>query len=401
MRRVAIIGVGTTQFRPRWKDKTYFELAFDAGKDAFQDAGIKHTDVDSVVYGIYNEFFQRQVQPDLYVHDYLGLGGKPAMRVNTGGATGASAIRAGFMEVASGQSDMTLVMGVEKCSDCFDYNIGSATPEALKSISFTADMTYEQPTGRTAAASFALAIIAHQKKFGNPTAEQMAMISVKNHGNAALNPIAQSGKTLTMKDVMESPMIASPFRFYDNCLYSEGASAVILASEEKAKQLCKNPVWITGLGASLDYAILGNRDNLYSFEASRQAAKRAYKMAGINKPREDLDLAEMHDAFTGTEIMAYQDCFLCEEGEGGDLIEKGITQRDGDFPVNTSGGLIGCGHAVGATGIMQTIEVVQQIRGTAGKRQLDDPRRGLIQNIGGIACAWTVCIVLAKDGYHV
>lgn len=401
MRRVAIIGVGTTQFKPRWKDKTYFELAFDAGRDAFKDAGIKHTDIDSVVYGIYNEFFQRQVQPDLYVHDYLGLGGKPAMRVNTGGATGASAIRAAFMEVASGQSDLTLALGVEKCSDCFDYTMGSATPEALKSISFTADMTYEQPTGRTAAASFALAVIAHQKKYKNPTAEQMAMISVKNHGNAALNPIAQSGKTLTMEEVMNSPMIASPFRFYDNCLYSEGASAVILASEEKARQLCKDPVWITGLGASLDYAILGNRDSLYTFEASKQATKRAYKMAGITKPREELDLAELHDAFTGTEIMAYQDCFLCEEGEGGLLIEKGVTQRDGEFPVNVSGGLIGCGHAVGATGIMQTIEIVQQIRGKADKRQLDEPRRGLIQNIGGVACAWTVSMVLAKDGYHV
>ncbi|HEX4922643.1 MAG TPA: thiolase family protein, partial [Bdellovibrionales bacterium] len=342
-----------------------------------------------------------QVQPDLYVHDYLGLGGKPAMRVNTGGATGAAAIRAGFMEIASGQSDINLVLGVEKCSDCYDYNVGSATPEALKSISFTADMTYEQPTGRTAAASFALATIAHQKKYGNPTAEQMAMVSVKNHANAAKNPIAQSGKTLTMKEVLESPMIAYPFRFYDNCLYSEGSSAVILASEEKARQLCKNPVWIDGVGASLDYAIMGNRDNLYTFEASKLATKRAYKMAGITKPREELDLAEMHDAFTATEILAYQDCFICEEGEGGKLIEKGVTQPDGDFPVNLSGGLIGCGHAVGATGIMQTIEIALQLQGRATGRQLDDPRRGMIQNIGGIGCAWTVSFVLSKDGYNV
>ncbi len=400
MRRVAIVGVGTTPFKPRFIDKTYFELAFDAAKDAFTDAEIKHTDVESTVYGIYNDLFERQVQPDLYVHDYLGMGGKPSMRVNTGGATGGSAIRAGFMEVASGQSDLTMVLGVEKCSDCFDYRMGQSSPEVLKSISYTADMTYEQPTGRTAAASFALAVIAHQKKYGNPTAEQMAKVSVKNHGNAALNPIAQSGKVLTLEDVMNSPMIAYPFRFYDNCLYSEGSSCVILASEEKAKKICKNPIWITGLGASLDYAILGNRENLYTFEASRQAAKRAYKMAGITKPRQELDLAELHDAFTGTEIMAYQDCFLCEEGEGGHLIDQNITERNGSFPVNTSGGLIGCGHAVGATGIMQTIEIYNQLQGRAGRRQLDDPRRGLVQSIGGIACAWTVCIVLAKGGYN-
>jgi acetyl-CoA C-acetyltransferase len=399
MRRVAIIGTGSTPFKTRHRDKTYYELAFDAAKATFQDAGIKHTDVDSAIYGIYNDLFERQVQPDLYVHDYLGLGGKPAMRVNTGGATGGSAIRAGFQEVASGQSDLCLVLGVEKCGDCYDYGIHSASAETLKSISYTADMTYEQPTGRTAAGSFALAIVAHQKRYaGSPTQLQMAMVSVKNHGNAKLNPIAQSGRELTLEEVMASPMIAYPFRFYDNCLYSEGASAVILASEEKARQLCKDPVWITGIGASLDYAILGNRKSLYSFEASRQATERAYKMAGITKPRQQLHLAELHDAFTGTEIMAYQDCHFCEEGEGGSLIEKGITQRTGSLPVNTSGGLIGCGHAVGATGIMQTMEVVRQLQGRAEGRQLDAPKRGLVQSIGGIACAWTVSIILAKDG---
>lgn len=404
MRRVAIIGVGTTPFRPRWKDKTYFELAFDAAKLAFGDAGIRHTDVDSAVYGIYNEFFQRQVQPDLYVHDYLGLGGKPAMRVNTGGATGASAIRAGFSEVASGMSDLCLVLGVEKCGDCYDYNLHAATPEVLKSISYTADMTYEQPTGRTAAGSFALAVVAHQRKYGNPTEEQMARVSVKNHRNALLNPIAQSPMELTVEQVLKSPMIAYPFKFYDNCLYSEGASAVILASEEKARelsrQLGRDPIWITGVGASLDYAILGNRPNLYTFEASREATRRAYKMAGIDKPVGSIDLAELHDAFTGTEIMAYQDCFFCEEGEGGYLVDQGFTEPNGKLPVNISGGLLGCGHAVGATGIMQTIEIVLQLQGRAGKRQLDAPRRGLIQNIGGIACAWTVSMVLARSGYE-
>jgi acetyl-CoA acetyltransferase len=397
MRRVAIIGAGTTAFKPRWRDKTYFELAFDAAKMTFADAGLKHTEIDSAVYGIYNEFFQRQVQPDLFVHDYLGLGGKPGMRVNSGGATGAAALRAGIMEVASGMSDLTLVLGVEKCADAFDYNLQQPTPEVLKCISYTADMTYEQPTGRTAAGSFALAIIAHQKKFGNPTEEQMAKVSVKNHRHAMFNPIAQSPMELTVEEVMKSPMIAYPFKLYDNCLYSEGSSAVILASEEKARKLCKNPVWITGVGASLDYAMMGNRPNLYSFEAARHAAKKAYDMAGITKPMEELDLAELHDAFTGTEIMAYQDCYFCEDGEGASLIDKGVTERTGRLPVNLSGGLIGCGHAVGATGIMQTIEVVRQLQGRAEKRQLDNPRRGFVQNIGGVGCAWTICLVLSKE----
>lgn len=398
MRKVAIIGTGTTPFRARWKDKTYYELAFDAARAAFSDAGIRHTDVDSAYYGIYNDFFARQFQPDLFVHDYLGLAGKPGMRVSTGGATGGSALRAGFVEIASGMSDLVLVLGVEKCSDCFDYGTERSTGEVLKGISYTADMTYEQPTGRTAAASFALAVIAHQKKFANPTAEQMAKVSVKNHGNALMNPIAQSPKALTVEQVMDSPLIAEPFRFWDNCLYSEGSSAVILASEEKARQLCQKPVWITGVGAAQDAAILGNRESLYTFEASRKACKSAYDMAGITKPRQELDLAELHDAFTGTEIMAYEDCYFCEEGEGGLLIDDNVTEKTGSLPVNTSGGLIGCGHAVGATGIMQTIEVTQQLQQRAGERQLDAPRRGLVQSIGGVACTWTVCAILERDG---
>jgi acetyl-CoA acetyltransferase len=202
---------------------------------------------------------------------------------------------------------------------------------------------------------------------------------------------------LTVEEVMKSPMIAYPFKFYDNCVYSEGSSAVILASEEKAKKLCKNPIWITGVGASLDYAMMGNRPNLYSFEAARHAAKKCYEMAGITDPMKELDLAELHDAFTGTEIMAYQDCYFCEDGEGASLIDKGVTERTGKLPVNLSGGLIGCGHAVGATGIMQTIEVVRQLQGRADKRQLDNPRRGFVQNIGGVGCAWTICLVLQKE----
>jgi len=397
MRRVGIVGIGTTQFKSRWTEKTYFELAFDAVKMALSDAGISKDKIDCVVYGIYNDFFERQFQPDLFVHDYIGMPPKPAIRVATGGATGGSAISAGFAQVASGLYDVCLVVGVEKSADCFDYETGRSSPEVLKAISYTADMTYEQPTGRTAAGSFALTTIAHFEKYGNPTERQMAQVSVKNHGNALMNPIAQSPLALTVDDVMKSPMIAYPFKRFDNCLYSEGAAVLILASETAAKSFKKPPVWIKGIGAALDWAVIGNRKDLYSFESSRIAAKKAYNMAGIENPLEEIDLAELHDAFTGTEIIAYEDCLLCREGDGGRLIEEGIVEKNGNLPVNVSGGLIGCGHAVGATGVMQTNEIVLHLRDEAGRRQIKNAKKGLVQSIGGPGAAWTVCLVLEKD----
>jgi acetyl-CoA C-acetyltransferase len=398
MKKVAIVGMGITKFKARWLDKTYFELAFDAARMAMEDAGIGRDRIDCAVYGIYNDFFERQYQPDAFVHDYLGLGLKPMVRVNSGGATGGAALRIGYSEVASGLYDVCLVLGVEKCADTYNYEVQAATPEVLRAILYTADMTYDNPAGRTAASGFALAVIAHMEKYGNPTEEQMAKVSVKNHFNATKNPTAQSPQVITIEDVMKSRKIVEPFRFYDNCLYTEGSSAVILASEKVARDITDKPVWITGLGASADYVMPGNRPNIYTFESSRVAAKKAYDMAGITDPLKELDMAELHDAFTGTEIMAYEDCFFCEEGRGGDLIDDGTVMPEGELPVNLSGGLIGCGHAVGATGIMQTYEVALHLRGEAGERQLTNARRGLVQSIGGTLCTWTVCLVLEREG---
>ena len=396
MRRVAIVGIGTTKFKARWIDRTYYELGYDATKMALEDAGLSRGDIDCVVYGMYNDFFARQYQPDMIMHDYIGMPPKPSVRVNTGGATGGSALRIGYSEVASGLYDTCLVLGVEKCADCFNYELGKATPEVLRAILYTADMTYDNPTGRTASSGFAIAVVAHQQKYGNPTREQMAKVSIKNHGNAMKNPNSQSPKQLSLDEVLNSPRITEPFTFYDNCLYTEGAAAVILTTEEKAREITDNPVLITGLGAAHDWPVPGHRPNIHTFEGSRVAAEKAFSMAGIKNPRRELDLAELHDAFTGTEIMSYEDCFFCEEGRGGDLIDEGAVMPDGDIPVNLSGGLIGCGHAVGATGIMQTNEICLHLRGEAGERQVKNAQRGLVQSIGGTLCTWTVCAVLER-----
>ena len=155
-KKVAVMGRGCTKFKSRWVEKTYFELAVDAVKEAILDAGIKKDDIECAVYGIYNELFERQVMPDVYVHDYLGLRLKPSTRVTAGGATGGAAIRSAYLEVASGQADIALVVGVEKATECYNYDIGSSTPETLKAISYSVDMTWEYALGPTAAASFAV-----------------------------------------------------------------------------------------------------------------------------------------------------------------------------------------------------------------------------------------------------
>jgi len=396
MSRVAIIGAGTTPFRSRHPDRTYYELAYDAALAAYADAGLERDDIECAVYGMYNDFFARQYQPDAFVHDYLGLAPRPACRVNTGGATGGSALRIGFAEVASGLYDLVLVLGVEKCADCFDYGSGTAVPEVLRAILYTSDMTYDNPIGRTAASGFGLAVLAHMEHYGGPTEEQMAKVSVKNHGNALKNPVAQAGMEITVEDVLNSPRIVEPFKRLDNCLYTEGATAVVLASERKVRDLTlpRQPVWITGVGAALDWVFPGNRPNIYEFGGCQAATRRSYEMAGITNPLEEIDLAELHDAFTGTEIMSYEDCGLCPPGEGGRLIDDGTVWPGGKLPVNLSGGLIGCGHAVGATGLMQTMEIVLHLRGAAGERQVPNARRGLVQSIGGTLCSWTASFVL-------
>jgi acetyl-CoA C-acetyltransferase len=400
MRRVAIVGGATTPMKARHIDKTYYELAFDAAKGAMEYAGLHREDIQSCVYGIYNDLFERQFMPDFFVHDYLGMGLKPGVRVTTGGATGGSAVMAGFTQVASGLYDIVLVTGCEKASDCFNYETGTSTPELLQVLRYAADMTFESPTGRTAATVFALPVIAHQERYsGEPTAEQMAKVSVKNHANAMKNPHAHSPRELTVEEVLNSRMICYPFKFWDNCLYSEGAAALVLASEDKAREMTDSPVWISGVGASLDYASMGNRfiddpeNGIAEFRSSIVAAKAAYDMAGIKHPRSEIDFAELHDAFTGTEV-----CGFCEKGKGGRLIDEGVVMLDGDLPVNASGGLIGMGHPVGATGIMQTVEAFLQCRGQAGERQVRNARQGLVQSIGAVGCAWTVVLILEREG---
>ena len=404
--RVAVVGVGQTRFAARWPTKTYFELAFDAAREAIDDAGIEPTDVESAVYGIYNDLLERQVMPDAYVHDYLGLYGRSGTRVTTGGATGGYAVRAAYAEVASGLSEVALVVGVEKAQDCFDWAQLKTTPEVLKSIAYSADMTWEFPLGAYAASSYALLATAHMRKYGT-TEAQAALVSVKNHGNALRNPYAQSPMRLTVDEVLSSRTISYPFKMYDCSLYSEGASALVLMSADRARrERVRDPVWVLGIGSANDKAFTGFRSNddrigqfgdLADLRNHYVAARAAYKASGIDDPVRQIDVAELHDAFSFTELQAYEAMGFAPRGQGGAFIESGEPMRDGRLPVSPSGGLLGAGHAVGATGVMQVGEIAQQLRGRAGRRQVRTRHGvGVAQSIGGPGSSYATVTVLGR-----
>jgi len=402
LRKVAIIGVGITPFKTRYLDKTYFELAYDAADMALKDAGITHNEIESTVYGIYNELFERQFMPDIFINSYLGLNNKPGTRIASGGATGGYTVRMAYSEIASGLSDLNLCIGVEKCNDCYDELTGTTTPAVLNAIAYSVDMTYEYPMGMMAASSYVTMVNAHYEEYGNPTEEQMALVSVKNHGNAMLNPKAQSPMKVTVEEVMNSRIICHPFKLLDCCLYSEASAALILASEQKVKELkIENPIWIKGIGAANADCFIGNRESISRLYSNIYAAKAAYKMAGLdyNKIKEQIDLAELHDAFSGQEVISYEELGFVPFGKGGKWIEDGGPMMDGELPCNPSGGLIGCGHAVGATGIMSTGEAALQLRGDAGKHQVKTTENGraLAHSIGGPGAAYAAIIVMANE----
>jgi len=403
-RRVAVVGAGQTKFEARSPGTTYYELAFEAAANAMKDSDTGIEDIDSVVYGIYNDLFERQIMPDTYVHDYIGMYGKPGLRVTTGGATGGYAFRSAYAEIASGLADTTLLIGVEKAQDCYDWAQGKATPEVIKSIAYSADMTWEFPLGTSAASSYAILAAAHMKKYGT-TEEQAALVSVKNHGNAMNNPFAQSPMKITVSDVMSSRMISYPFKMLDCSLYTEGAYALVMMSEQKVVETnARDPVWVMGIGSSNDKAFTGSRSikdrmgrygDIADLRNHYEAALRAYKMAGIANPKKEIDVAELHDAFSFTEIQGYEAMGFAEKGKGGKFIEDGVPLTDGAIPVSPSGGLLGAGHAVGATGVMQIGEIVCQIRHRAQKRQVETRNGiGLAHSIGGPGSSYCSVAIL-------
>lgn len=389
MNKVAVIGVGNTPFKARHIDKTFPRLAYESVRAAMEDAGAARDDIESVVYAIYNDFFEHCAMPDHHIHYLLGHARKPGVRVTNGGATGGYAVRAACAEVASGMHDVVMVVGVEKVGDVANVM------EMIKSIVYAADPFFEASLGASPAGSYGGAILFHMDNYGT-TEEDMARVVVKNKGNARNNPDAQSPMEITVEDVLKSPTIIHPLKVLDHCLNSEGAATIILASEEAASRFGGRPVWITGIGASTESGRQAERDDpgRSLFPAVKASVDAAYRMAGIEDPASSIDVAEVYDSFSGVEICLYEEFGFCDWGSGARFLAEGMSAMGGKIPVNPSGGLIGGEHAIGATGVYQVAEIVRQIRGEAGARQVPGAARGLAHSMGGARGAYSVSIIL-------
>jgi len=373
MRDVAVIGVGLTKFGELW-DVSFRELMMEAGARAIENSGIDGKQIGAMYVGnMSSGQFIRQEHISSIVADHAGLVPIPSTRVEGACASGGLALRQAIIDVGSGLHDIVVAAGIEKMTDVL---AGVATG----ALATAADQEWEVFVGATFPGLYALMARRHMYEFGT-TEEQMAAVAVKNHRNACFNTCAQYQMEITVDDVMKSPPVTLPLKLLDCSPITDGAACAILASAEKARKLTDTPVLVAGTGQASDAISLHSRPSLTSLQATIEAARKAYKMAGV-KP-DNINLAEVHDCFTIAEIMAIEDLGFCKKGEGGKVTEQGETAIGGRIPVNTSGGLKGKGHPVGATGIAQVVEIVQQLRGEAGKRQVDGAEIGLAHNVGG------------------
>ncbi len=383
MRRVAVIGVGCSKFGELW-DMSFRDIVLSAGIEALEDANLEGREIDAIYVGnMSGGRYLAQEHISALIADYAGLAELhiPSTRVEAGDASGGLALRQAYMAVASGMHDIVIAAGAEKVTD-----VGAEM--AMDILSSSADREWEVFCGANLPALFAMIARLHMEKFGTKP-EDLAKVSVKNHRNATLNPKAQFRREISLEVALNSPYVAEPLRLFDCAPISDGASVVILASEEVAKKYTDTPVYISACCQASDYIALHSRRDITTMDAVVHASKQAYKQAGI-EPK-DIDVAEVHDSFTIAEIIAYEDLGFVEKGRGAELIREGVTELDGEIPVNPSGGLKACGHAIGATGIRQAVEIVLQLRGDAGKRQVD-AERGLALNIGGTGATAVVTI---------
>jgi acetyl-CoA C-acetyltransferase len=296
----------------------------------------------------------------------------PTFSVESICASGTTGLRVGWSMIKAGLHKIVAVIGFQKMSEL-------TSREVAEMMGRGSDLMWETPFGMTAATSYALCAQAHMAKYGT-TAEQLAKVRVKNSLYGARNPKATYRKELTIEAVLNSEIVSSPLKKFDCCANADGASCVILARGDIATHAVKTPIWIMGLGAATDAITLSQRETLTSF-CSARAAKEAYAMAAI-KP-EDVDVAEVHDAFTIAEIIAYEDLGFAKPGEGARLIGDQETYLNGKIPVNIDGGLLSKGHPVGATGGSQIRTIVRQLRGEATEAQVPDAEIGLVHNVGG------------------
>ena len=380
MESAAIIGVGMTRIEANKVRDTFADLAWEAVNKALDDAGMNMDDIDNIVTAS-NDFWDGRTISCMAVSDASGAYDKNVSCVEGDGSFGAFY---GLSRILSGSYGTTLVTAHSKGSEGVSSLITNATFDPI----------YERALGMDMITGCAMQAGAFMHRTGT-TAEQLAMVSVKNHGNARYNPMAQLPMDLTIDDVLNSEMIADPLHKLDCSPVSDGCCAMILANEERASKYKKDPVWIKGVAFCSDTYFLGDRD-LSQARSLTEAARKAFTMAGIGNPATDIDVMELYDAFTYQELMWLEAMGTSADGQAGRDLEAGRFAIDGDLPVNPSGGLLS-GHPVIAAGLIRIAEVVKQLRGEAGKSQVKRAQRGVAQGVNG-RCGQSHCVwVLDKN----
>jgi acetyl-CoA C-acetyltransferase/acetyl-CoA acyltransferase len=376
MRKVAVVGVGQTKFSGA-QSRTNTELFTEAAEEALQGAGIKPGAVQALLVGnVLSDFEEGQQIAHTYIAENLGLSRIPANTYDGACASSSVAIHDAFIWVASGMFDIVLVGGMERAASM-------GTRLATQTYAMYTDRFYDFPSGITFPGVFALLANLYAHKYGIEMAklkEQMALVSVKAHKYGLLNPKAHLRREMTVEKVLRSPMVSQPLQVYDCCPFSDGASAIVVASEEAAKKLTDRPVFITGVGQASAGTLASQQQYLPHLIAREVAVKKAYSMAGVSPS--DIDVCELHDSFSISEILAIESLGFFDRGTGGEATARGDTMIGGKIAVNPSGGLKAKGHPVGATGAAQIYEIYRQLRGECGETQVEGARIGLADAMG-------------------
>jgi benzoylsuccinyl-CoA thiolase BbsB subunit len=363
MRKTAIVGAGMIRFG-KYPDRYIEDMGSEAAMNALRHGGIGHKEIEAAFIGN----VRNPPNVGQRILDEIGLSGVPTWNHENACGSSSAAFRDGYAAVASGMYDKVLVIGVEQMT-----RLGKGLLQFEEGSSLNFDMGLVTP------AIFSLIGMRHMEEFGTKP-EQLAQISVKNHKQGAINPYAQYQHELTLEEVLSSKMICDPITLLQCTPIGDGASAVVLTAGEIAKRYTSKPVEIkasvfTGGRYKTEIGAVG-------FESCARASREAYEASGIGP--EDLDVIELHDCFTVHELIAYEDLGLCAKGEGGRLVDEGATALGGRIPVNPSGGLLSKGHPLGATGVGQIVELVWQLRGECGKRQVEGAKVALAHNGGGM-----------------
>ena len=384
----SIVSAGISKFGVREGLYTR-ELFAEAAKEAFDRCPNLNPkrDVQGLFVGMMSESYEHQAHVAPLFLDWIGLLPIPAIRTEAACASSSVALRVALFSIASGMYDVVLVGGVEKMTHL-------STTGVTEILAMASDFPFEQWHGISFPGIFGMMAVDHMHRYGT-TEEQLAKVAVKNHEHGVLNPKAHFQKRIRVEDVLSSTPVAWPLKLYDCCPRSDGAACLVITSPKVARKFTDTPVDIVGSGQAQDTLGLFERDNFSAMKVTRLAAQQAYKMANV-KP-EDIDVAEVHDCFTIAEIMAYEDLGFCGAGEGGKLIDEGVTQLGGKIPVNTSGGLKAKGHPVGATGAAQACEIYLQLTNQADRRQVSGAEVGLTENVGGSASTGVVHIYRRGD----